>query len=823
MKEFFKSRITFVLLFAAAVCFAFGFLFIGGQKTSAAAVTPNVAFKTVTWPNMDESGGVYGGTSVKGMLLTFDKNLSNDAGIAGGSKQKENLAEQIGNNFLLNSIPMNEIEGAQICYFNSTHLWISAPGIETKTFLEIREGTQVFDAVLPEIHLCNHVQMFRGWHQEQAVADVTYADELWWKSNYGEPSVAGGAKGALLAFSGNLSSASNGMKEYNFAKESIGNHVKLGGVPISQIEGAYVIYHSGANLFVYAPNMFAYRTLTIDAGTVFLGARFAEGMNLYLSPEAYQWVQGTPSASERVDFSAISWNSVDSSGDDSCGGGKGVLLTFSKNLSVYGKENGTVGFIKSINLAGLPIADGITFNGKPLSQIAGANIRYFNGPHLWIQIPEGEKGVDDLNGCAYNGVLSVKADTPFLDVLLPSLTIYREGDVWGTEQNVLVQYQNEDGSAYGDPQKIKVGTVLQEPAAPTKTATNTQTFKFDGWYNGDVKWDFNTKVASPLVLKAKFTAEERKYTVTFQNEDGSPFGTEQKVSYEGAITAPESDPTKDATAEFTYKFDGWYNGETKWDFAANKVTQDLVLKAKFSATKNSYKVTIAFEGIEGKQPVELTLEYGAKVDFSKYAEEHHSFEIFNGKEKITEFTVMGNADLKIVYGVEKFTVTFDGKDSIEAEYGSKVQKPASDPKKDATAEFTYRFDGWYNGDKKWNFETDTVTGALNLTAKFTAMKNSYTVTIVFEGIEGKQPVELTLEYGAKVDFSKYAEEGYTCKIFSGDKEVTELTVSGNTQLKIVYEKEAKGGCSGFIVGGSALLGGGLLAVAAVVLKKRRQK
>ena len=251
----------------------------------------------------------------------------------------------------------------------------------------------------------------------------------------------------------------------------------------------------------------------------------------------------------------------------------------------------------------------------------------------------------------------------------------------------LVTFQNEDGSEFAA-SKFDYNTFAVAPETdPVKEPTNTQTFKFDGWYNGDVKWDFAAnKITQDVTLKAKFTAEERKYTVTFQNEDGSPFGTEQKVSYEGAITAPESDPTKDATAEFTYKFDGWYNGETKWDFAADKVTQDLVLKAKFSATKNSYKVTIAFEGIEGKQPVELTLEYGAKVDFSKYAE-----------------------------------------------------------------------------------------------------------------------------------------EGYTCKIFSGDKEVTELTVSGNAQLKIVYEKEAKGGCSGFIVGGSALLGGGLLAVAAVVLKKRRQK
>ena len=664
MKAIFRNKLALVLLGAALACLAGFVLLSDGNVARAATAEPNVIFKTVTWPNMDESGGIYGGTDTKGMLLTFDKNLSNDTAIAGGSKQKVNLAEQIGGNFLLNSIPMNTIEGAQICYFSGTHLWISAPGIENKTFLEIREGTQIFDAVLPEVRLCNHSQMFRGWHQEKDFVDVTYTEEKWWKSNYGEPGIAGGAKGVLLGFSENLSEASNGMKEYNFAKESVGDRVKLGGIPISEIEGAYLIYHSGVNLFVYAPNMFAYRTITIEEGTEFLGARFASGMKLYLDPTTYKWEEGEQSA-EKVNFSAISWNSQDSSGDDSCGGGKGVLLTFDKNLSRSDKEDGTKGFIKSINLAFLPAAETITFNGKPLSQIEGANIRYFNGPHLWIQIPEGEKGTDDLaEGCAYNGVLSIEADTRFLDVSLPALTIYREGDTWGTEQNVYVNYLNEDGTAYGDRQKVKVGTSLQEPVPPTKPQTASQTFPFDGWYHEGVKWNFADPVTQPITLKAVFKEEVRKYTVTFDGKDG------KQIEYETKVPKP-ADPVKDNTAEFTYEFLGWYDGNDEWDFENDVVTSDLNLVAKFNETKNSYKVTISFEGIDGKQPVELTQEYGTKVDFSKYDIEHYSFEIFNDSQKISEFTVEGEANLKIVYAIDKFTVTFDGKDGKQIGYGAK--------------------------------------------------------------------------------------------------------------------------------------------------------
>lgn len=77
---------------------------------------------------------------------------------------------------------------------------------------------------------------------------------------------------------------------------------------------------------------------------------------------------------------------------------------------------------------------------------------------------------------------------------------------------------------------------------------------------------------------------------------------------EGKTATKPTDPTKAATAEFTYTFAGWYNGETEFDFTT-PITADISLTAKFTETKNKYDVT--FGGIKGIQ--KQNLEYGAKV------------------------------------------------------------------------------------------------------------------------------------------------------------------------------------------------------------------
>ena len=227
-----------------------------------------------------------------------------------------------------------------------------------------------------------------------------------------------------------------------------------------------------------------------------------------------------------------------------------------------------------------------------------------------------------------------------------------------------------------------------------------------------------------------------------------------KVAYGEKLTKPESDPTKDMTVDKVYTFDGWYNGDKKWDFETDTVQGDTTLVARFNESAREYDVK------------------------------------------------------------------FGEADAAKVAYGSKLTRPA-DPTKDMTADKVYTFDGWYNGETKWNFDADTVKGDVTLVAKFTETARKYTVTITFVGLE-KDEVTLQVEYNGTVDFSAYAEDGYNMTIKNGETEITELTVTGDVNITITYAKKpaaAKKGCGGSVGGLGVMLTA--LGFAAVVFKKKR--
>lgn len=49
--------------------------------------------------------------------------------------------------------------------------------------------------------------------------------------------------------------------------------------------------------------------------------------------------------------------------------------------------------------------------------------------------------------------------------------------------------------------------------------------------------------------------------------------------------------------------------------------------------------------------------------------------------------------------------------------GEKIEKPA-DPTRQNDSRYEYSFDGWYLGDYEWNFDADTVSENITLTAKW---------------------------------------------------------------------------------------------------------
>lgn len=77
--------------------------------------------------------------------------------------------------------------------------------------------------------------------------------------------------------------------------------------------------------------------------------------------------------------------------------------------------------------------------------------------------------------------------------------------------------------------------------------------------------------------------------------------------------------------------------------------------------------------------------------------------------------------------VQKVQVVI-GEQTLEVAVGSKLSAPAT-PSKDKTDRYTYTFDGWYYGDKKWDFAVDTVQEAMTLTARFDETVRKYQVNL----------------------------------------------------------------------------------------------
>ncbi|MBT1167310.1 InlB B-repeat-containing protein [Bifidobacterium simiarum] len=137
-----------------------------------------------------------------------------------------------------------------------------------------------------------------------------------------------------------------------------------------------------------------------------------------------------------------------------------------------------------------------------------------------------------------------------------------------------VSFDSAGGSAVAA-QRVADGSKARQPVNPTRSG-----YMFQGWYSGNVKWDFTTAVRSDLKLTARWSKNPPQVTyrtVSFDSTGGSSVAS-QKVA-DGAKASQPTPPTRSG-----YSFAGWYNGSTRYDFTT-PVKSDLRLTARW--TKNS--------------------------------------------------------------------------------------------------------------------------------------------------------------------------------------------------------------------------------------------
>ena len=336
-----------------------------------------------------------------------------------------------------------------------------------------------------------------------------------------------------------------------------------------------------------------------------------------------------------------------------------------------------------------------------------------------------------------------------------------------TKNSYTITWQDENGSLI-DQTIVEYGQIPTH-ADPVKLNTAEYSYTFSGWTPAVVA------VTGNATYRATFNATKNSYTITWQNEDGSLI---DQTTVEYGVVPTHADPTKLATAEYTYTFSGWSP-------AVAAVSGDATYTATYTATKNSY--TITWQDENGALIDQTTVEYGGvptHAEPTKEATAEYTYTFAGWTPAVVAVT--GNATYRATFNATKnsYTITWQNEDGslidqTTVEYG--VVPTHAEPTKEATAEYTYTFAGWTPA-------VVAVTGDATYKATFSSVVNVYTISV--SAVNGQVIGGGEYQYGTTTDLTAIPDEGYVFDqwsdgvtdnprtiIVTGDAEYTALFTS----------------------------------------------
>ena len=235
---------------------------------------------------------------------------------------------------------------------------------------------------------------------------------------------------------------------------------------------------------------------------------------------------------------------------------------------------------------------------------------------------------------------------------------------------------------------------------PTKASTAQYTYTFDGWAteaNGAKEYNINETptVSGNTTYYAHFSAATNKYTILWKNEDGTTLETDENVAYGTTPSYGGETPTKDATAQYTYTFNGW-------DSEVVAVTGAVTYTATFSETLRSY--TITFQNEDGTELQSGSVNYGVTPEYTgetptKEADTEHTYTFSGWTPALTSVT--GEVTYTATYstGTNSYTIRFlnwnnDVLQSSSVAYGTTPEYTGDAPTKASDLIYSYTFSGW---------------------------------------------------------------------------------------------------------------------------------
>ncbi len=318
---------------------------------------------------------------------------------------------------------------------------------------------------------------------------------------------------------------------------------------------------------------------------------------------------------------------------------------------------------------------------------------------------------------------------------------------------------------------VNVGVVPTPPADPAgKPATGEFTYVFDHWAPALEE----VSATSPKSYTAVYREVAKKYTVIFQNEDGSEIERHEYAYGETPVCS--ATPTKAVTAQYSYTF--------AWDPQIETVRGAATYKAVFTSVTNRYTVTLkanpsgacTFTGAG-------TFDYGTAIAIARVDNEGYTFSNWTDKEgnvvSVLPTTLTGDVDLVANFTVADpdWTITWKSEDgnTTLAEVGQKAGTATTytgaTPTKAATAQNTFTFYGWSTaanggGTIYKNGMTPKATDNATYYAYFSETPRKYTISWKNEAGTADIEVDYEQPYGASIEYNsatptKHATAKYT--------------------------------------------------------------
>lgn len=278
-------------------------------------------------------------------------------------------------------------------------------------------------------------------------------------------------------------------------------------------------------------------------------------------------------------------------------------------------------------------------------------------------------------------------------------------------------------------QNVAHGETIPRPSSPADNAESGGK-RFKWWYDyaegSSTKFDFDTPIDRDYNLYQHWVNIHR---IQFHTDGGSQ--VEDQIVEEGKTAVRPESVSKDG-----YRLDDWFQEaecQNKYIFST-PVTGDTQIYAGWikqwtftfnpnngTIDREDLRIQVLDEGEAATDPSPYTRRAGADLDGW-----------FTSKNKGSgvkwDFSTLANRDMELFaqWTWQKRTISFDSTlpgyvyPSQTVDYGTQITEPSPAPQK-----LGFRFAGWYDGEKKWDFSNDKARENITLKARFEEV--NYTV------------------------------------------------------------------------------------------------